>query len=133
MVLAGGVVVATLMLWITVADIRHWSMATNRNPNLIHITEATYGENCLHFVPAAGHANLVKVGNATIDASQICDATDVICPYVVDFAKLGDPAVGCEKDFVINWRCGVDRTVHQIVLEAEAVQKIAWVSCPAPQ
>ena len=132
-ILAAGIAVMALMLWITAADVRYWSMATNRNPNIIHVTEATYGGNCLHFAPAGGHANLVKIGNATNVASQSCSGTDVVCPFVVDFARLGDPAIGCDKDFVINWRCGTDQSVHQIELGAEAVQKIAWLSCPAQQ
>ena len=131
--MAAGIAVTALTLWMTVADVRHWSMAANRNPNIIHVAQATYGGNCLHFTPAVGHANLVKIGNSTIAASQFCSGTDVFCPFVVDFARLGDPAVGCEKDFVINWRCGNDQSIHQIVLGAEAVQKIAWLSCPAQQ
>jgi hypothetical protein len=131
-VLAAGIAVTALMLWITVADVRHWSMAANRNPNLIHVTEATFGENCRHFVPPAGHTNLVKTGNGTVVVSQSCDNTDVPCPFVVDLLRLGDPAVGCEKDMSISWRCGIDRTIHHAHLSGHTVGTVVWIGCPEP-
>jgi hypothetical protein len=130
-ILAAGIAVTALMLWITVADVRHWLMPANRNPNLIHVTEATFGESCRRFVPPAGHTNLVKTGNATVAVSQSCDNTDVPCPFVVDLLRLGDPAVGCEKDMSISWRCGIDQAIHHAHVSGNTVGSVAWISCPA--
>jgi hypothetical protein len=132
-VLTAGLIVAALLLWMTAADIRYLSTPRNHNPNLIHVTEATYGESCLRFAPALGHTNLVKIGNATVVASQFCDNTDVLCPIYIDHVKLGDPAAGCAKDFAVSWRCGTSQTVHHIRLAAEAIGQVTWISCPAQE
>jgi hypothetical protein len=132
-ILTASFVAAAFMLWVIVVDIRYWSTPRNYNPNLIHVTEATYGESCLHFVPAGGHTNPVKMGNATVVASQSCDNTDVFCPIYIDHVKLGDPAVGCDKDFAVSWRCGTSQTVHRNRLAAEAIGQVTWIGCPAPE
>jgi hypothetical protein len=127
--LMGGLAVVVVSFWTTTEIVYYWSTPRDLNANVIHITEATYGKSCQSFVPAPGHANLVKPGNATAAASQTCDNTNVICPLFVD--RIGDPAPGCDKDFMVRWRCDADQTVHQIYLPAEGAEIIAWVSCQA--
>ncbi len=96
--------------------------------NSIQIVDATYGGNC---AAASGvrREYLVKRGNATASVMQACQNTDLFCPYIVDQQLLGDPAVGCNKDFEAHWRCGHDPTVHQTKLQPEAHREIAWLGC----
>jgi hypothetical protein len=128
----GLAVMAASFLIVTIA-LHYWSPRAAENPNLIHIATATYGENCRAFVPAAGQANLVKTGNATVAASQTCNNTDVICPIYVDVVRIGDPAIGCAKDFTVSWRCGGEHAVHTAYAAAEAFKTIVWISCPAQE
>lgn len=108
-----------------------WLRPSAGGENLIHITEATYGGNCRNVRALVGSANRVRSGNATVAAGQSCEDTDMLCPVVVDVAKIGDPSVRCSKDFAVSWRCGTEQTIHQLALPAEANGQIAWLSCPA--
>lgn len=126
-----GIAVVTGSFGLTSAAVHWWSPLAANGENLIHITEATYGANCRSTALHQGSANPMSSGNATVAAGQSCDETDVLCPIVVDVAKIGDPAVGCDKDFVISWRCGAERTIHRRALPAEARGRVAWLSCPA--
>jgi hypothetical protein len=120
-------IVAVVACYCAVVDIRHLLLAQMTNPSWIHVVEATYGESCQKF----GHSNLVKAGNATVIASLACDNTDVYCPVYVDPAKLGDPAVGCDKDFSVSWRCGADQAVHHTSIAGNSTHYVAWLSCLA--
>jgi hypothetical protein len=123
-------IAAGCFLAVTLA-LRQWTMLQPPKANSIHVTSATYGESCRGFVPALGYHNRVRSGNYSVAASQICDNTDVICPLFVDSYRIGDPAVGCAKNFTVAWRCGTDRTVHELDLTPEADEKIAWIGCQA--
>jgi hypothetical protein len=129
--IAVGLAVVVASFAFTSAAVYLWFSPAARSENLIHITEATYGGNCSGSMSPAGSASLVRAGNATVAAGQSCNDTDVLCPVVVDAAKIGDPAVWCSKDFAVSWRCGSERTIHHRALPAEARGAIAWLSCPA--
>jgi hypothetical protein len=64
------------------------------SPMAIRVVSGTYGGNCGAFY-----------GNATEHVASICNGRPT-CEYIVDFRNLGDPATGCSKDFVAEWRCG---------------------------
>src|SRR5579863_199056 len=122
------VIVGSGFLGTTALVHQFWRSVISRT-NGIQIVDATYGGNCEEFSPAPQNAGLVKHGNATASIMQSCENTDLLCPFVIDQLLLGDPAVGCNKDFEANWRCGRDPVVHQIKLQPEAKNKIAWLSC----
>jgi hypothetical protein len=124
-----GVTVAVVAFGSTTFVMHVLSPPRPQNPNLIHVTEATFGESCKNFAPAVGHANTVRSGNATLVASQTCDNTDAYCPVYVDAVRIGDPALGCGKDFIVRWRCGIDAAVQEIRLAPDATDKVAWLSC----
>jgi hypothetical protein len=67
----------------------------------IKITSATYGRNCG-----------VNVGNVTYPVAQACNGQQS-CQYYIDHRSIGDPAVGCAKNFIATYHCGdfVNRTV----------------------
>jgi len=75
---------------------------------LIDVIAATYGGNC-------GAA----FGNATRDLAEVCNGRG-ICEYVIDYRVLGDPASGCAKDYVAEWRCGRDPKTQTVGVRPEA-------------
>jgi hypothetical protein len=117
--LIGGLFVI-VALFLATTEIAHiWATPRDLNANMLRIVEATYGKNCQGFVPLRKQTNIVKPGNATVAASLFCDKTNVMCPVSANVVMIGDPAFGSDKDFTVSWRCGVDRTIHQIYLPAE--------------
>lgn len=53
------------------------------------------------------------------------------CAYLVDHRVLGDPAVGCRKDFVARYQCayGLGQAVRTASLDGEASGKTAYLRC----
>jgi peptidoglycan/LPS O-acetylase OafA/YrhL len=74
----------------------------------IRVVSATYGGSC-----GAPPGNVTRALMAACNSHESCD-------YVVDVAKLGDPAGGCAKDFVLNYACmpGDQRRDAEIPAEA---------------
>lgn len=62
-------------------------------PEGIHVIAATYGANCG-----------VRHGNVTRELREVCEGRDH-CDYTVDVNRLGDPAVGCRKNYIARWEC----------------------------
>jgi len=75
---------------------------------LITVVAATYGENC--GAPS---------GNVTARLASACDGRPR-CAYAVDYRIIGDPAVGCGKTYVAEWRCGASPEVHRVDAPPEA-------------
>ncbi|MDP1824479.1 MAG: hypothetical protein Q8L48_14590 [Archangium sp.] len=87
-------------------------------PEGVQIVSATYGGNC--GAPA---------GNVSAVVAASCNGK-AACPYVVDWQRLGDPAWGCGKDFVVAWRCSFSAKVATVRVPGEAgFKKTALVSC----
>src|SRR4051795_5094646 len=74
----------------------------------ITVLEATYGESC-----GAG------VGNKTGYVAGLWTGTE-LCTLHVDASQVGDPAVGCSKDFTAKYNCGPGRRVRSFWLSPEA-------------
>lgn len=68
----------------------------------ISVMSATYGANCG-----------APQGNVTSHIAAQCDGEDS-CDYRVDYTVIGDPAVGCRKEYDVTYHCGdgVARTAH---------------------
>jgi hypothetical protein len=128
----GGLLVVAISFFSTMKILDYWLTPRDPNAGVIHIVDATYGLACQGFVPPSGKPNLVKAGNATAALTSACDKAKTTCLFVVDVGRLGDPADGCGKDFVANWRCGSDQKINQFYLTAEADGRSALLSCPAP-
>ncbi|HEY7376297.1 MAG TPA: hypothetical protein VIF57_29310 [Polyangia bacterium] len=75
---------------------------------VIHILAGSYGQNC-----RAVH------GNTTAQLAQNCEGQPS-CAYRIDYTVIGDPAFGCAKDYVAEWRCGDDPTVLRAAAAPEA-------------
>ena len=132
LMVGGCFAVVAISFFVTMQFMDYWFSPADPNGSVIHVVEANYGQSCKDFTPPPGHANLVKVGNATPALAQACDTAKASCIFDVDAAKLIDPATGCGKDFIASWRCGSDPQVHQVFLPAEASGRSALLSCPAP-
>jgi hypothetical protein len=127
--LTGGLVVIVAAFFATTAVLSHWSGPADANSSTIHIVGATYGKNCAQFQPPPGRTNQVKDGNVTDSVASACNGITASCLYVVDIAKLHDPADGCGKDFMVSWRCGAQPRLRQFYLPAEADRSTALIAC----
>ena len=127
----GGFAVVAISFFATMQILDYWLTPQDPNANVIHVVDATYGLACKDFVVPPGHSNVVRVGNATAALASTCDKAKSSCLFAVDAVQVGDPANGCAKDFVANWRCGSDQQVHQFYLTPEANGRSALLSCPA--
>ena len=69
-------------------------------------------------------------GNATAHLHQACDGR-AECAYRIDYKVIGDPAYGCQKDYVAEWTCGANPQIHQAVAPPEAgLGSVMAISCP---
>ena len=98
--------VTAALLWMTVASQMAGPGALVTNG--LNVLSATYGYNCG-----------VRQGNATSEVARTCDGKSE-CQYVVDVRKLGDPASGCAKNFVVDYACAPDHARLSKALPAEA-------------
>jgi hypothetical protein len=131
LMVCGGLAVVAISFFATMQLMDYLLTPPDPNASVVHVVEATYGQSCRDFTPPPGHANSVNTGNATAELARTCDGTIGSCIFVIDDAKLGDPATGCGKDFIASWRCGGDPKVHQFFLPAEASGRSALLLCPA--
>ena len=84
----------------------------------IRVVAGTYGGNCN-----------APQGNKTEHLAAACNGR-ADCTYKVDYTVIGDPAVGCGKDYVAVWRCGGSREVRRAVASPEAgFGKTVELSC----
>jgi hypothetical protein len=74
----------------------------------IRVLAGTYGGNCN-----------APYGNKTSHLATACNGR-ADCAYKVDYTVIGDPAVGCGKDYVAERRCGGSREVRRTVAGPEA-------------
>lgn len=132
LIVIGGFAVVAISFFATMQILDSWLAPQDPNASVIHVVDATYGLACKDFVPPNGRPNQVKAGNATAALTSTCDKAKTTCVFAVDAVQLGDPANGCGKDFIANWRCGSDQTVHQFYLPPEAHGRSVALSCPAP-
>jgi hypothetical protein len=128
----GGFAVVAISFFATMQILDSWLAPQDPTASVIHVVDATYGLACKDFVPPSGKPNLVQVGNVTAALTSACDKATTTCLFAVDAVQIGDPANGCGKDFVANWRCGSDQKLHQFYLPPEASGRSALLSCPAP-
>jgi len=119
---------AVAAFWITLQLLDLWSDAPDQN--VIHVTEATYGMNCVGFVVPAGVQNSVWKGNATSKVSEACEGVQFSCGFAIDVVQLSDPANGCGKDFSVSWRCGNSGILNRAEVPGEADGKRVFLGCP---
>jgi hypothetical protein len=123
---AFGIVAASF--WATTAYL-DWR---DRPPERIAIVEASYGLNCSAYRVTPPAINTVARGNWTRPVATACNGRATTCSFPVNVTDLGDPAPGCEKDFVVKWKCdGADRT-NERTQAKEAHGKTVTISCPPP-
>ena len=86
----------------------------------IVVQSATYGGNCG-----------ADPGNVTDHIAEACNGKSE-CTYTVDHKVIGDPAYGCQKTYIVTYRCGTDAQVYEQRLSAEAGwgDKAVVVRCP---
>lgn len=104
-------------------DVRGRGDATPRGT--IIVRKAIYGGNCNNPQHSPAWAPL----DVTADLAASCNA-QVYCEYLVNHKRIGDPAVGCRKNFYFSWSCAeVPGSVNEIEYDGEASGKEAVLSC----
>src|SRR5262245_22535512 len=61
--------------------------------NGIRVVSGSYGKNCGE-----------QYGNVTTHLANACNGRNP-CAYTIETRLIGDPAKGCEKDYMAEWRC----------------------------
>jgi hypothetical protein len=85
----------------------------------IAVVAGTYGKNCG-----------TVYGNKTEYLARACNDKRH-CDYVIDYKIIGDPAVGCSKDYIAEWHCGNDQTSRTALASPEAgFGKKITLTCP---
>ena len=74
----------------------------------IHVISGSYGQNCQ-----------APDGNKTEHLFESCEGRTT-CAYRIDYRVIGNPAVGCGKSYVAEWRCGDDLAVYRAFAPPEA-------------
>jgi len=77
----------------------------------IQVVAGTYGGNCRQ-----------PRGNKTAHLARACNGRGA-CRYTVDYRVIGDPARGCAKNCVAEWRCGGGSRVYRAKVAPEAGYK----------
>ena len=86
-----------------------------------------YGLYQEHMVVIAVHS----MEMLTEHLASVCNGRQA-CEYIVDVRTLGDPAGGCGKDYVAEWRCGNSPERASVAASPEAGNgKRIVLRCPA--
>ena len=98
-------------------------------PPVIRLVSAIYGKSC------DGRPAVALPPGTTFDQTahiaRMCNGL-ASCAYKVDHTVIGDPAVGCAKDYRAVWECvsGATVTRRMASLAAEASGMTIQLSCP---
>jgi hypothetical protein len=99
------------------------SLAQCQNDNIekdyINVNYVHYGENC--------GGTSANSGNTLSDIQNICNGKSS-CEYKVNHQLIGDPAVGCAKDYTVSYKCG-EGMPKITTLAPEASGKSFTLSC----
>ena len=96
----------------------------------LKVVEATYGLNCNN----ANSQSSVLPGNMTSIIVADCAYRKGSCTFDFTHNKLkkmgGDPAVGCSKDLLVNYKCNKNGEIHTAKVDGEALYKKLILKCP---
>jgi hypothetical protein len=91
-----------------------------KGADTITVVSGTYGANCR-----------APTGNKTSFLAKACNGKTT-CSYKVEVTILGDPAYGCAKTYVAQWRCGSSTALHSASAPAEAgYGSVVTLTCAA--
>jgi hypothetical protein len=91
--------------------------AANLAIGRIRIASGTYGSTCD-----------LPHGNRTQHLAASCDGFES-CAYRVDRTTLGDPASGCPKEYLAEWRCDNDPNLRRSFAPPEADGTFLYLDC----
>jgi hypothetical protein len=83
----------------------------------INVVSGTYGGNC-----GAPH------GNETVHIATQCNGQKQ-CNYRIDYKAIGDPAPGCGKNYIAQWRCGKGPLQKSLVKPEAGLGSVITLSC----
>lgn len=94
----------------------------------VNIVEATFGGNCRNHIPKPPARNHFREGNATEVMREACVGMPS-CAFRIDYSSIPDPANGCEKDFVVRYRCQGGEKLRTVTVPKTADYKTVRLSC----
>lgn len=97
----------------------------------ITIQSATYGFNCNGLMIRGNRCTITK-GNSTGHIRSQCNGKEW-CSYTIDWQQIGDPCVGCRKEYKVIWKCGSIRKEKVVCIggqQCEASGHKVILSCP---
>jgi len=83
------------------------------------ISSVYYGENC---------ETEINNGTTLEDIKSKCDNKSN-CDYLIDHNIIGDPSVGCQKDYKVNFKCGDEQQDRYAFQKKEASGQILNLTC----
>jgi hypothetical protein len=89
-------------------DIPNSTRKISPPPSRINVVAGSYGQNCG-----------ALYGNATVHLASKCNDRET-CDYTIDYKVIGDPAIGCKKDYLAEWKCGEATTIHSASASGES-------------
>lgn len=93
--------------------------AANPRPQIgIKVNYAFYGRNCEARQP-----------DVTSHVAKTCNQK-ASCAYTVDHKVIGDPAIGCHKDYEVSYTCPGQIQSKTAALSAEASGNTVLLACP---
>jgi peptidoglycan/LPS O-acetylase OafA/YrhL len=108
-----------------ITQLHHW-IYPHRSE--VAVLSATYGLNCRTFEVKPPAKNTAGPGNVTKVMKDLCDLA-ARCDVAVNVGDLGDPAVGCGKDFDVAYRCTGMSEVKTAHVPGEANGKRVLLEC----
>lgn len=94
----------------------------------LEVVDATYGANCENANPS------IIIGNMTSLIRDDCEHRKGTCTFNFTISKLkrmgGDPAVGCSKDLLVNYKCSKSGEIQSVNIAGEALYKKVILQCP---
>ena len=97
---------------------RHGPPGHAGRDNRIQVTAGSYGLNCK-----------AAPGNKTEHLARQCDGKQR-CSYRINHQVLGDPAVGCSKEYEAEWSCGSGPVKRAHVRAEAGFGSVVTLSCP---
>lgn len=84
----------------------------------IRVLAGTYGANCG-----------TEYGNKTQHLATACNGKKQ-CEYKIDHTVIGDPAVGCAKEYIAEWQCGSGPTKSTKARAEAGFGSVISLTCP---
>lgn len=117
-VTASGIIYPIELMAVTETASNFDKTSNHKKKKGIQIVSGSYGLNCG-----------ASYGNVTDHLVAACNGK-CKCQYTIDYQVIGDPAVGCRKNYVAEWKCGENSKQYSVKASPEAgYRKTITIEC----